>query len=346
MATFDQLAPDQRAIIELILRQGKSYGEIGGMLDLPAARVRELARDALAELAPYTAERVEGQWRGQLADYVLGQQSGPEATATRGHMKRSEPARIWAFSLLDALDDFYTDGDRPQIPAGGDRPPRARRGAAAIADGEEVAEAAIAGSPLARRAGALASPVRDAVLRRRILAGVAGLAVVVAILLLTGVIGGGDDKKAKGGAQPAAQTSGSGQQAGGQGNVVAQAVLAPIGSGNTGQGAALVYQSGKQAVVVVRAKVPPSLKAKKYVLWLYNSEKDLVPLAADFTDKSGNFQGAAALPANYTSYRFIDLTFQPTEGKNVKHGMSVLRGPLTQPTQGAAGGATGPSGTP
>src|SRR3954454_14129428 len=128
MATFDQLAADQRAIIEIVLRQDRSYEQIGGMLDLPPARVRELARDALAELAPHTADLVDPQWRGQIADYVLGQQTGPEAQATRGHLKRSEPARIWAYSLLDALDDFYADGQRPEIPVGeaGARPrPRA-----------------------------------------------------------------------------------------------------------------------------------------------------------------------------------------------------------------------------
>src|SRR5438270_51570 len=140
MATFDQLAADQRAIIEIVLRQDRSYEQIGVMLDLPPARVRELARDALGELAPFTAEFVDPQWRGQLADYVLGQQTGPEAQATRGHLKRSEPARIWAYSLLDALDDFYEGGDRPEIPvgeAGARSRPRSER--AATTNGEAPA---------------------------------------------------------------------------------------------------------------------------------------------------------------------------------------------------------------
>ena len=84
MATFEQLSPEQRAIVELVLRQGKTYGELSDMLNLPEGRVRELARDALVELAPVSVRGVEEDWRGQLADYVLGQQSGPEATATQG----------------------------------------------------------------------------------------------------------------------------------------------------------------------------------------------------------------------------------------------------------------------
>src|SRR5204863_4265890 len=158
MATFDQLAADQRAIIEIVLKQARSYDAIAGMLDLPPARVRELARDALTELAPFTADFVDPQWRGQLADYVLGQQTGPEAQATRGHLRRSEPARIWAYSLLDALDDFYADTDRPEIPVGDAGAPRARsRGvaerAAAVAPHGEAPGAAVPAAPRRSRSG-------------------------------------------------------------------------------------------------------------------------------------------------------------------------------------------------
>src|ERR671916_620701 len=128
MATFDQLSDEQRAIVELVLRQGKSYDELSDMLGLPETRVRELARDALVDLAPITASGVEEDWRGQLADYVLGQQAGPEATATRGHLRRSEAARSWARSLLDALEQFYENGAVPAIP-NGERGRSARRAA-------------------------------------------------------------------------------------------------------------------------------------------------------------------------------------------------------------------------
>ena len=123
MATFDQLSAEQRAIVELVLQRGKNYDELSDMLGMPETRVRELARDALVDLAPVSAKRVEEDWRGQLADYVLGQQTGPEATATRGHLRRSEPARTWARSLLDSLDQLYDNGSMPAIPEG-ERPAR------------------------------------------------------------------------------------------------------------------------------------------------------------------------------------------------------------------------------
>src|SRR5689334_25218615 len=116
MATFDQLPAEQRAIIELVVTRGRTYDALADVLQVPATRVRELALDALVELSPVTGERVDPQWRSQVADYVLGQQSGAESTATRAHLKRSEPARTWALSLLDSLAELYANGDRPSIP--------------------------------------------------------------------------------------------------------------------------------------------------------------------------------------------------------------------------------------
>jgi hypothetical protein len=151
MATFDQLSPDQRAIVELVLRQGKTYAELAEMLNMPEPRVRELARDALVELAPVSVRGVEEDWRGQLADYVLGQQAGPEATATKGHLRRSEAARSWTRSLLDSLEQFYEDGGVPSIPDG-------ERGRASRRPAREAA----AGGAERSAAGGLAAAIDSA----------------------------------------------------------------------------------------------------------------------------------------------------------------------------------------
>src|SRR4051794_24410248 len=242
MATFDQLAADQRAIIEIVLRQDKSYEQIGEMLDLPPARVRDLARDALGELAPHTAELVDPQWRGQLADYVLGQQTGPEAQATRGHLRRSEPARIWAYSLLDALGDFFADGKRPEIPVG---EAGGRTRSRAASNGEGPAASPLASTPRRTRSGELSPEARTALMRRRILGGLAA-AVVVAVLIFGGLkLFGGDDNKSAKKTTTGTSTNASNSQ---QGQVVAQAILAPVGKSFKGTGAALIYQSGNQAL--------------------------------------------------------------------------------------------------
>src|SRR4051812_2129596 len=221
MATFDQLPADQRAIIELLLKRGRSYDALSDMLDMPTPRVRELAREALRELAPYTADRVDPDWRAQVADYALGQQSGPESAATQGHLRRSEPARAWLLSLLDSLDHLYTNGNRPELPGaggervrardrkerggdrkerGGDRDRRERdrgKGAGAVAvveskDEDDRAEEAEDGKPekaaSAEGAGGSLSPAaRAVVMRRRLIGGgVALLVVALAVLILTG----------------------------------------------------------------------------------------------------------------------------------------------------------------
>src|SRR5215212_1315582 len=139
MATFDQLPAEQRAIIELVVTRGRTYDALAEVLQVPASRVRELAIDALVELSPVTGGRVDPQWRPQVADYVLGQQSGAEPTATQSHLRRSEAARTWALSLLDSLETLYPNADRPTIPEP-DASGRGKRGdgagpGVAVADG-------------------------------------------------------------------------------------------------------------------------------------------------------------------------------------------------------------------
>src|SRR4051794_1315185 len=191
MATFDQLPAEQRAILELVVGRGQTYNELSGMLGMPASRVRELARDALGDLAPATAARVDSDWRGQIADYVLGQQTGPESTATRGHLKRSEAARAWAYSVLDSLGHLYPDGTLPEIPEGDgpaaaappapepepERPEPARE---PKAPPEAPKAARQAAAPRPRPTGAGLSPAAQSIVRRRrIIGGAVGVVVLV-----------------------------------------------------------------------------------------------------------------------------------------------------------------------
>jgi len=314
MATFDQLSPEQRAIVELVLRQGKTYGELSDMLNLPEGRVRELARDALVELAPVSVRGVEEDWRGQLADYVLGQQSGPEATATKGHLRRSEAARSWARSLLDSLDQFYENGSLPAIPEG----ERGRRAAAAAAPREPR-------EPRSAMGGRLA-PTAD---RRWLMAGAAALIVILLAVVIwpIGALTGGDDNKSTAssdnGSQNSAQQTTTGQQA------------------NTGQpaGIAIVVQrNGKKQLLVQAARLAPSGQSEGYYVWLYNSPTDAKSLGGQVTDQNGNYQAIGPLPADFENYKYIDISRQQVgQSANVKHsGDSVLRGAMPKLKQSTA----------
>src|SRR4051794_40943948 len=196
MATFDQLPADQRAILELVVGRGQSYAELSTMLGMTPARVRELAREALGDLAPATAKRVDPDWRGQVADYLLGQQSGPESTATRGHLKRSEPARAWAFSLLDSLGHLYPNGNMPAIPESDGSEPEPQP------EPEPVAPPAAPPPPPPSRSAGLSPAAQSFVRRRRlVIGGIAGAVVIaVVVLLVTGAFSSDNGNKGKSGA--------------------------------------------------------------------------------------------------------------------------------------------------
>ena len=310
MATFDQLSADQRAIIELLLKQGQSYEQLGEMLGMPAARVKELARSALQTLSPVSAAQVDDEWRGQVADYLLGQQSGSESAATRGHLRRSEAARAWSRSLLDSLEQFYEPGSVPTIPAGnGSAPPAAARPKKA-----GKAEAAPQPRPAADGAAPLSAEARKVVMRRRI-AGAVALGVVVLLALLVwpvGLLTGGDDDGEAADDQDAPR-------------VIGQLVLKPV-EGAQGAGVAAIAQRGSKRTLIVQARVPPNKNREAYEVWLYNSDRDAKSLGAQVTDRQGTFQGAGPFPRDFARYKFIDVSRENVD-RNAKHsGRSVLRG--------------------
>jgi hypothetical protein len=308
MATFDQLSPEQRAIVELVLRQGKTYDELADMLNLPEGRVRELARDALVELAPVSVRGVEEDWRGQLADYVLGQQSGPEATATKGHLRRSEAARSWARSLLDSLEQFYANGSVPAIPEG-ERGRGARRAAVERAAGpvrEPAFKRSSFGAGFFGALGAMGAAI----------AALVALLVLLAVLVWPIGVLTGDDEKSTASSQPT-KTSGGQQTA---------ANAQPAGI------AIVVERNGKKQLLVQAARLAPSGQSEGYYVWLYNSPSDAKSLGGQVTDQQGNYQAIGALPADFRNYRYIDVTRQKVgKDPNVQHtGESVLRGAMPQ----------------
>ena len=358
MATFDKLDPEQRAIIELVLGRGRSYDALADMLDSTPSRVRELAREALSELSPATASRVDPEWRGQLADYVLGQQSGPESTATQSHLKRSEAARTWTYSLLDSLDDLYANGAQPVVPSAGDgasAPPRRERERKRERDRvrpvrEESAERARERKPLRKPAAAepISDEARTVVRRRRLIGGAIGLVVLAGVIV--GIValasGGGSDnkKKASKPANPPVKVLGS--------------VILNAQNGAKAKGVAVIAQRGGQKQLIVQAALPASAQGEAYVVWLFNSPQDAISVGAQVADKQGRFQGAGPLPANYQRYKSINVTKQKISANATTYGGTLmLQGALAsivtpqqvqqqQQQQGGAPTGTGTGTTP
>jgi hypothetical protein len=330
VATFDQLPADQRAIIELVLKRGRSYDALSDMLGMPEARVRELAREALTHLAPVTAGRVDPEWRDQVADYVLGQQTGPESAATKGHLRRSEAARAWLTSLIDSLDQLYANGSRPELPELDGERPRARekreRNLAVVPD--QPKEEAKPDKPEAKKPAT--KPARRIEFSRTLVGGViVALAAVVLVLILTGVIGGSDDG---GGGKKTTSTSAGNPgsdttAANAQAKVLGELELKPTAlAGKDSVGVVQIVQNGQKTQVAIRAKLPPLKADHAYQVWLYNSKTDVVSLGARRADAQGNFTGVADLPKDFGRFKFLDISDEPIKNDEVHSGKSMLRG--------------------
>ena len=330
MASYDQLSAQQRAIVDLILKRGQSYDQLADTLGMPEARVRELARDALTSLAPVSAAAVDEGWRAQIADYLLGQQAAPEAASPRGHLRRSEAARAWSGSVLDSLEHLYPKGELPTIPSGDSGPePKAK------AD-KPVKER----KPSTPRAPL--TPEAAAVVKRRRIAGIAAGAVALLFILLIWPVGllTGDDSDDDGDSKASARTE-----------IVGQVVLRPTASGSDDAGVAIVTRRNGRFQLSLQAQVEPTAQNQAYEVWLYNSPDDARSLGAQVTDAQGNFAGSANLPADYRSYRFLDISRETVDRNATHSGTSVLRArtaairPAQQNTAGS-GQSGGTSTTP
>ncbi len=147
MSPLSALAPDQRAVLELLLRQGRDYAELSELLGLPESGVRSRAHAALAALAPDRVAPVGED--GAVADWILGQQDDEEAERTRGAIARMPAWHAWASDVTDRLSEVE-GAELPELPQpeAGDAPAPAKAAKPRKRDAAEPAE------PRAR-------PVRD-----------------------------------------------------------------------------------------------------------------------------------------------------------------------------------------
>src|SRR5438309_2039694 len=109
MSRFDSLPADQKAVLQLVLKQGKRYEDIAAMLRMEPAAVRERARDALDALGPDEAPGLTGDRQDEIADYLLGQTDGADAEDTHSFLEGSAGGRAWARIVADELDPIAGD---------------------------------------------------------------------------------------------------------------------------------------------------------------------------------------------------------------------------------------------
>jgi anti-sigma-K factor RskA/sigma-70-like protein len=309
MTSVQALDDTQRAVVQLLLKQGKSYHEIAELLGIDADAVRARAHAALDALGPPTAGLTASR-RAEVADYLLGQQSDAEREATRDHLAESPAARAWARSVAAELRPL-AGGDLPDIPDARESEPDENE------DG---------GEPL-REDGPRRSSRLGGIL---LLVGVALVAAVVVILLVSG---GGDDSAttstSASTSTPSQQQQQQQAQTSAQPTPIAQINLhAANGSGAVG--VAQVLATGNQrGLAILGQKLAPSTNTSAYAVWLYSSQSKAKLLG--FVDppvgKSGKFQNVIAVPAGADQYRELVVTRE--KGNPRQPGTIVLRGKLT-----------------
>src|SRR3954471_17529692 len=137
MSPVDTLDATQRAVLQLVLKQGKGYDEIADLLGIEVSAVRGRAHAALDALGPSTTGLTAGH-RADIADYLLGQQSTEDRDATREQLAESPAARAWARSVAGELRSLARNG-LPEIPDAGParKAPPAARAAAVPLDRDE-----------------------------------------------------------------------------------------------------------------------------------------------------------------------------------------------------------------
>ncbi len=114
MPSLNNLPGDQRAVLEMVLKRGRSYDEIARLLSLDRAAVRERAQIALDTIGPHAEVAPEHQHL--IADYLLGQLSDAEAVEVRDLLADSPSDRAWARVVASELAPLTEGSPLPEIP--------------------------------------------------------------------------------------------------------------------------------------------------------------------------------------------------------------------------------------
>jgi hypothetical protein len=261
MTPLAALAPDQRAVLELLLRQGRSYGDLSALLEIPEDAVRERAHAALSGLAPDQSPPA-GAANG-IADWLLGQQDAATARRTRSSVARTPEARDWAAAVAEQLR--AVDGAKvPKVPAAAKAaapaPPEPEPAAKPAARPRPLRDAAAAEPPARAPAAATAAP-RSSKLGGAILIGVLALLVAGALFWLFFLRDNGDD----GGPPSAAATPTPTATP----QVVTEVPLAGTG-GSKAQGLMRVFkrnEDGRLVFALAAEKMPPNRGREVYAVW-------------------------------------------------------------------------------
>jgi hypothetical protein len=245
---LNALAPDQRAVVQLVLTRNRSYAQIAELLSISEDAVRARAHKGLSALAPDV--ELPADKLAQIADFLLGQQS---VGAPQELLRGSNGARAWAETVRAQLADV--DGaSLPELPEAEEN--GAAAAAAPLGDAPAPRPRPLRDQP--RPAASRATAAASSRLGGAVLIGLAVLAIVVLVLVLF-VFNGDDEEPATTAKAPAA----------------ASATPAPVGeirlrgaNGSKGTGVMRLYTAQQQLAFTLEGTgIPPNRSNEAYAVW-------------------------------------------------------------------------------
>jgi hypothetical protein len=333
MASLESLPSDQRAVLELVLRRGRSYDEIAQLLSIDRAGVRERALAALDALGPEA--NVPPERRALITDYLLGQLPERVAQDTRERLGESAGERAWARVVASELAPL-AGRPLPEIPVG---PVSAERSAAAepveTVRREPTPQPSPAPSAAATPRAAEPRPAGRGPGRARssrrggaILLGALAAIVIAAIVVVIVASGGSSKPKTTAHGSTTART---GTSTSASATPLAQINLVSPTTGSNTAGIALVIRQGTVTAIAIRAQhVPANTHNDAYAVWLSNAPSDSVRLG--FVNPSvgsnGILQALGQLPSNAAHYKQVLVTLETTQNPRTP-GTIVLEGALS-----------------
>ena len=319
MSRIDELPADRRAVLQLLLKQGKSYDELSSLLRIDGSKVRERAHAALDDLGPSDGAGLAFERQEELSDYLLGQLSPSESDTTRELLEDSAAARAWARIVAGELRSI-PGAMLPEIPA--DRPERA--GAHAAEGGGSAAAAAPPRAPRRETAGAKPPSSR---LGGLLLLAAVGIAVAVVLIF---VVGGGSDDNTDN-ASTTARTQ-STQTSAGQPQVLGQINLnPPSGAGSKALAALTLVRQGDETDLLFQGQgIPPNRTGDVYALWVTGPGGRAARLGfMPRVGKSGKTRFPGALPSNIDLSKYDTMLMtRETTASPTQPGAVILRGKL------------------
>jgi hypothetical protein len=319
MSRMDELPPDQRAALSLLLLQHKSYAEVAALLGIAERAVHDRAHAAIVVLAPDRARELTPESRREIGDYLLGQQPGvAERLRARALLNSSEPARAWAADVAAQLAPM-AGSSMPEIPAG----PVGAAGAAA--QGPQRVGDLSSSPPSPGGAGAASAPSarsqRSSRVGGAILLAVLVAAIVVAVVLLTG---GSSAKKPN--ATTPGHTASTVTKTGP--TIDDEIALKPAKPGVKSVGAAYVLSEGSKRAFFIDAQNLPLARGFYYAIWLSSSPTSFVAVTkSSAVNSKHRLEGISPLPTNAAEFHEVLLT-RETSRRPTHPGPVVLRGPL------------------